>query len=115
TFFSTSERLEIGDIPFISHGPKPTRREALEYYRRAAESYDLDIHLYEEVQEVSGSDGNFTVQTNLDKYKADKVVVSTGFYDIAKTMNIPGEELDKVRHYYDEAHAYAWQNVVVIG
>lgn len=115
TFFSTSERLEIGDIPFISHNSKPTRREALEYYRRAAESYDLDIHLYEEVQQVDGEDGDFTVKTNKDSYQASKVVVATGFYDIPRMMNIPGEELDKVRHYYDEAHAYAWQNVLIIG
>ncbi len=115
TFFSTSERLEIGGVPFISHGPKPTRREALEYYRRAAENYKLDINLYEEVQEVSGEDGNFTVTTDKNSYEASKVVVATGFYDIAKKMNIPGEELDKVAHYYDEAHPYSWQNVLVIG
>jgi len=115
TFFSTSERLEIGGVPFISHGPKPTRREALEYYRRAAESYELDIHVYEEVQSVEGSDGNFTVSTDKDTYPAEKVVVATGFYDIPKKMNIPGEELDKVSHYYDEAHPYAWQNVLIIG
>jgi len=115
TFFSTSERLEIGGVPFISHGPKPTRREALEYYRRTAESHELDIHVYEEVQSVEGSDGSFTVITDKDRYDAEKVVVATGFYDIAKKMNIPGEELDKVTHYYDEAHPYAWQDVLVIG
>ncbi len=115
TFFSTSDRLEIGDVPFISHNPKPTRREALEYYRRAAESYDLDIHLYEEVQDITGQDQSFTVKTDQDSYEASKVVVATGFYDVPKMMNIPGEELDKVRHYYDEAHAYAWQDVLVIG
>ncbi|GAA5522372.1 YpdA family putative bacillithiol disulfide reductase [Aliifodinibius salicampi] len=115
TFFSTSERLEIGGVPFISHNPKPTRREALEYYRRAAESYDLDIHLYEEVKAVDGEDQEFIVQTDQGEYDASKVVVATGFYDIAKMMNIPGEELDKVKHYYDEAHAYAWQDVLVIG
>lgn len=115
TFFSTSERLEIGSVPFISHNPKPTRREALEYYRRAAESYDLDINLYEEVQDVSGSDQSFIIKTSKDNYEASKVVVSTGFYDIPKMMDIPGEKLDKVRHYYDEAHAYAWQNVLVVG
>lgn len=115
TFFSTSDRLEIGDVPFISHNPKPTRREALEYYRRAAESYDLDVHLYEGVKEITGDDFSFTVHTDQDQYEASKVVVATGFYDIPKMMNIPGEELDKVRHYYDEAHAYAWQNVLVIG
>lgn len=115
TFFSTSERLEIGGVPFISHGPKPTRREALEYYRRAAETHNLDIHVYEEVQDISGEDHDFTITTDKDSYQASKVVVATGFYDIAKKMNIPGEELDKVTHYYDEAHPYAWQDVVVIG
>ena len=115
TFFSTSERLEIGDVPFISHGPKPTRREAMEYYRRAAEHYDLDINLYEEVQHIDGENGNFTVQTDQATYSAKKIVVASGFYDIPKTMGIPGEELDKVTHYYDEAHAYAWQDIVVIG
>lgn len=115
TFFSTSERLEIGDVPFISHNPKPTRREALEYYRRAAESYDLDIHLYEEVQDISGNDQSFEIQTDQDSYEASKVVVATGFYDVPKMMGVPGEDLDKVRHYYDEAHAYAWQDVLVIG
>ncbi len=115
TFFSTSERLEIGGVPFISHNPKPTRREALEYYRRAAESYDLDIHLYEEVQQVKGDDQSFEVITDKDQYKAEKVVMATGFYDIPKMMGIPGEELEKVKHYYDEAHAYAWQDVLVIG
>ncbi|SMO60584.1 YpdA family putative bacillithiol disulfide reductase [Fodinibius sediminis] len=115
TFFSTSERLEIGEVPFISHNPKPTRREALEYYRRAAESYNLDVHLYEEVQAIDGEDEQFLVKTDHGQYAASKVVVATGFYDIARLMNIPGEELDKVRHYYDEAHAYAWQDVLVIG
>ena len=115
TFFSTSDRLEIGDVPFISHGPKPTRREALEYYRRAAESFNLDINLYEEVQKIDGQDGDFVVSTDKDDYEASKIVVATGFYDIPKKMNVPGEELDKVKHYYDEAHAYAWQDVLVIG
>lgn len=115
TFFSTSDRLEIGDVPFISHGPKPTRREALEYYRRAAESFDLDINLYEEVQKIDGKDGEFVVNTDKGHYEASKVVVATGFYDIPKKMNVPGEELDKVKHYYDEAHPYAWQDILVIG
>ncbi|WP_138431312.1 YpdA family putative bacillithiol disulfide reductase [Fodinibius saliphilus] len=115
TFFSTSERLEIGEVPFISHNPKPTRREALEYYRRAAESYNLDIHLYEEVQDIEGSDHSFTISTSKGTYKAEKVVVATGFYDIPNKMGVPGEDLQKVTHYYDEAHAYAWQDVLVIG
>lgn len=115
TFFSSSERLEIGDVPFISHNPKPTRREALEYYRRAAESYDLDVNLYEKVLDITGEDQAFVVKTDKGNYEASKVVVATGFYDIPKMMNLPGEELDKVKHYYDEAHAYAWQDVLVIG
>ncbi len=115
TFFSTSERLEIGNVPFISHGPKPTRREALEYYRCVAEHYSLDISLYEEVKKIEGADGGFAIKTNKRELQADKAVVSTGFYDLAKKMNIPGEELDKVKHYYDEAHPYAWQNITVIG
>lgn len=115
TFFSTSERLEIGNIPFISHGPKPTRKEALEYYRRAAEHYDLDVHLYEEVLDVAGKDGEFSVKTVKDRYPAQKVVLATGFYGKPKKMNVPGEDLPKVLHYYDEPHRYAWQNVLVVG
>lgn len=115
TFFSTSDRLEIGDIPFISHGPKPTRREALEYYRRVAEHYELPIHLYESVESVEGEDGNFTVITNKGSYTAQKVVVATGFYGTPNKMNVPGEDLPKVRHYYNDPHPYAWQNVLVVG
>ena len=115
TFFSTSNRLEIGNIPFISHGPKPTRKEALEYYRRAAEHYKLDVNLYEEVKSVDGSDGNFTVTTDKQTYIAEKVVVATGFYGRPNLMNIPGEDLPKVLHYYDEPHRYAWQDVLVVG
>ncbi|WP_340106888.1 YpdA family putative bacillithiol disulfide reductase [Rhodohalobacter sp. 8-1] len=115
TFFSTSDRLEIGNIPFISHGPKPTRKEALEYYRRAAEHFDLNVNLYETVQTVTGGDGNFEVTTNKDTYKADKVVVATGFYGQENLMKVPGEDLPKVLHYYDEPHRYAWQNVLVVG
>jgi len=115
TFFSTSDRLEIGNIPFISHGPKPTRKEALEYYRRAAEHYELDVKLYETVESVSGSDGDFTVKTEKGSYSAGKVVVATGFYGQENKMNVPGEDLPKVLHYYDEPHRYAWQNVLVVG
>ena len=115
TFFSTSEKLEIGNIPFISHGPKPTRQEALEYYRRAAEHYELNIHLYEKVRSIDGSDNNFTVKTDKKSYNASKVVLATGFYGKAKMMDVPGESLPKVRHYYDDPHPYAWQNVLVVG
>lgn len=115
TFFSTSDRLEIGDVPFISHGAKPTRSEALEYYRRVAESFELPVHLYEAVESLEGTDGDFTVTTDKDVYKAEKVVVATGFYGSANMMNVPGEELPKVKHYYDEPHPYAWQKVLVVG
>ena len=115
TFFSTSDRLEIGDVPFISHGPKPTRSEALEYYRRVAESFELPIHLYESVESLEGTDGDFTVTTGKDVYKAEKVVVATGFYGSPNMMNVPGEELPKVKHYYDEPHPYTWQKVLVVG
>jgi len=115
TFFSTSDRLEIGNIPFISHGPKPTRKEALEYYRRCAEHYELDVKLYETVKNVHGEDGNFTIVTDKGTYSAQKVVVATGFYGQENKMNVPGEKLEKVLHYYDEPHRYAWQNVLVVG
>lgn len=115
TFFSTSDKLEIGNIPFISHGPKPTRREALEYYRRAAEHYDLNIRLFEEVESVAGKDGAFKVKTAKGVYEGNKVVLATGFYGQENLLNIPGEELPKVTHYYDDPHKYAWQNVVVVG
>ena len=115
TFFSTSDRLEIGNIPFISHGSKPTRKEALEYYRRAAEHFDLNVNLYETVKTVTGDDGNFEVTTDKDTYSAEKVVVATGFYGQENLMNVPGEDLPKVLHYYDEPHRYAWQDVLVVG
>lgn len=115
TFFSTSDRLEIGNIPFISHGPKPTRKEALEYYRRTAEHYELDINLYETVQTVNGEDGNYEVVTEKGTYRADKIVVATGFYGQENRMGVPGEDQQKVLHYYDEPHRYAWQNVLVVG
>jgi len=115
TFFSTSDKLEIGNIPFISHGSKPTRKEALEYYRRAAEHYNLNINLFEEVKDVKGEDGKFEVVTDKKSYKVEKVVLATGFYGKPNMMNVPGEELPKVLHYYDDPHRYAWQNVLVVG
>ncbi len=115
TFFSTSDKLEIGNIPFISHGSKPTRKEALEYYRRTAEHYDLNINLYEEVKNVNGDDGKYEIVTTKDTYSAKKVVLATGFYGKPNMMNIPGEGLPKVLHYYDDPHRYAWQNVLVVG
>lgn len=115
TFFSTSDRLEIGEIPFISHGNKPTRSEALEYYRRVAENFNLPIRLYEEVENIGGNDGDFLVQTSKRTCTSSKVILATGFYGLAKQMNIPGENLPKVKHYYKEPHPYSWQKVLVIG
>jgi thioredoxin reductase (NADPH) len=115
TFFSTSKLLEIGDVPFISHGEKPTRAEALEYFRRVQEKWQLNIQYYEEVTDVTGTDGAFTVHTGRGQYRTRKVVMATGFYDHPVLMGIPGEELPKVRHYYDEPHPYIHQKVAVIG
>ncbi len=115
TFFSTSKLLEIGDVPFISHGEKPTRTEALEYFRRVQEKWKLNIHYYERVTDVSGANGDFTVGTAKGRYQAKKVVVATGFYDYPVLMNVPGETLQKVKHYYDEPHPYIHQKVAVIG
>jgi len=121
TFFSTSERLEIGGIPFVSNNPKPTRPEALEYYRRVALSNHLNIHLFEKVNEVktqgtrSNEQQRFLVTTNKDVYTADYIIIATGFYDIPYKLNVPGEDLPKVTHYYKEPHFYAFQKVIVVG
>ncbi|OYX24812.1 MAG: hypothetical protein B7Z06_08380 [Flavobacteriales bacterium 32-35-8] len=115
TFFSTSEKLEIDDIPFISNNPKPNRDEALEYYRRVATSNKLHINLYETVLAIKKEDERFSISTSKSNYISKKVIICTGFYDIPKLLDIPGEHLPKVTHYYKEAHNYALQNVVVIG
>jgi thioredoxin reductase (NADPH) len=115
TFFSTADRLEIGDVPFISHGDKPTRREALNYYRRVAQAWDLDVRTYERVEALDGEAGRFDVRTDRGVHRARAVVAATGYYDTPKLMNVPGEDLAKVRHYYDEPHRYAYQDVAVIG
>jgi thioredoxin reductase (NADPH) len=115
TFFSTSEKLEIDDIPFISNNPKPNRDEALEYYRRVAMSNKLHINLYETVHAIKKDGNGFSVSTSKNNYISKHVVICTGFYDIPNLMNIPGEQLPKATHYYKEAHNYALQNVVVIG
>jgi len=119
TFFSTSERLEIGAVPFVSNNPKPTRAEALEYYRRVAASNQLNIHLYETVRSVNsngiGTKKIFTVSTSKAVYTANNIIIATGFYDIPYLLNVPGEELPKVTHYYKEPHSYAFQKVLVVG
>jgi len=115
TFFSTSERIEIGGVPFVSNNVKPTRPEALEYYRRIAVSGHLNIHLQEEVKTVNDVDGKYEVTTSIQKYFATNIIIATGFYDIPVLMNVPGEDLQKVTHYYKEPHFYAMQKVVVVG
>lgn len=115
TFFSTSEKLEIGGIPFVTINNKPTRAEALEYYRRVATSNHLPIHLFEEVTAVTRENDVYTVTTSKGTYKAKRIIISTGFYDIAVKLNIPGEDLPKVQHYYKDPHFFAMQKVVVVG
>jgi thioredoxin reductase (NADPH) len=115
TFFSTSERLEIGGIPFVSNNPKPTRAEALEYYRRVAISAGSNIRLFEAVTAVKKEDDIFQVTTIKANYTADNIIISTGFYDIPYLLNVKGEELDKVKHYYKDPHFYAFQKVLVVG
>ena len=116
TFFSTSEKLELDDIPFISSNPKPAKREALEYYRRIATTNEVNIKLFEKVNSVE------TIGENLHKvisakaeYFAKNIIIATGFYDIPNYLNVPGEELPKVSHYYDDPHYYATQKVIVVG
>lgn len=115
TFFSTSRLLEIGDTPFISHAEKPTRREALEYYRRITDSWHLNVKLYEEVIKMKPLGEKYVVETNKNIYSAHGVVIATGFYDTPRLMNVPGENLSKVKHYYDDAHVYMGQKVMVVG
>ncbi|MDE1160554.1 MAG: YpdA family putative bacillithiol disulfide reductase [Acidobacteriaceae bacterium] len=120
TFFTTPELLEIGNMPFPSTNQKPTRSEALEYYRKVAQHYALDVRQYERVVRVSGSDGAFEVHT-VDRFdrttihRAKKLIVSTGYYDLPNKLGIDGEELSKVAHYYNEAHPFAGEDVLVIG
>ncbi|RDC57458.1 YpdA family putative bacillithiol disulfide reductase [Pedobacter chinensis] len=116
TFFSTSQKLEIGGVPFVTISPKPNRNEAVEYYRRVAEKFGLNINLFEKVKQVNKNEAEiFEVETSKTHYTAKNVIVATGFYDVPLLMNIPGENLPKVTHYYKDPHLYAFQNVVVVG
>ena len=115
SFFSTSDRLEIGNIPFISQQPKPTRAEALEYYRRVASSKNLNISLYEEINSVEKSINGFKIITSKSEYLTKFLIVATGFYDFPYLLNIDGENLKKVRHYYSEPHPYFGMNLAIIG
>jgi thioredoxin reductase (NADPH) len=119
-FFTTPELLEIGDIPMTSLNEKPGRTEALKYYRRVADHYKLNIHQYERVLGFTGEDGDFTLETETSwgeqaRYGARKIILATGYYDIPNRLNVPGEDLEKVIHYYREAHPYYNQDVLVVG
>src|SRR5690606_20224923 len=107
TFFSTAERLEIGNLPFVSINPKPKRAEALEYYRRVSLSYDLNLRLFETVNNVIKKGDTFSLETSKSSYKARNIIIATGFYDIPMLMDIPGEKLPKVFHYYQEPHYFS--------
>lgn len=116
TFFSTAQKLEIADIPFIAHTDKPTRREALEYYRRLYSAFDLKVNTYETVQKLDiNKDHSYTIFTSKGRYHTRSVIVATGFYDTPRLLNIPGENLPKVRHFYEDAHPYIGEKVLVIG
>lgn len=115
TFFSTSDKLEIGGVPFISHNAKPTRAEALEYYRRVTSHWKLPLRLYEKITEVRREDDLFEVTTDKGNYHSKKIIIATGFYDFPYLLNVPGEQLPKVLHYYKEAHPFFGMNVVVVG
>ena len=120
TFFTTPELLEIGDMPFSSPNQKPSRNEALEYYRKVAEHYQLEMRLYQNVSSLTGEDGDFAITTvdRFDRqrvYAARKVILATGYYDLPNYLEVPGEELPKVLHYYHDPHPYYDQRVVVIG
>ncbi|WP_114791498.1 YpdA family putative bacillithiol disulfide reductase [Niabella yanshanensis] len=120
TFFSTSDRLEIGNVPFVSNNAKPTRNESLEYYRRVTQNFNVNIHLFEKVIQVDiaqVTDGRsyFHIQSSKANYTCDHVIIATGFYDIPYLLQVPGEELSKVTHYYSDPHFYAFQDVVVVG
>ena len=115
TFFSTSDRLEIGEVPFISHNPKPTRSEALEYYRRVSSSWELNTRLYEQIISINKSSDGFNVESSKQTYSAKNIIIATGFYDLPYLLNVEGENLPKVRHYYEEPHPYFDMNVIVVG
>jgi len=115
TFFSTSDKLEIGGIPFISHNVKPTRTEALEYYRRVCDTWKLNLSLYNEVSEINSVNTHFELNTQKSIIKSKRVVISTGFYDIPYLLNVPGEEREKVLHYYSESHPYYKMDIAIVG
>ncbi len=115
TFFSTSKKLEIGNVPFISHHDKPNRQEALEYFRRLYEVWKLNVKFFEEAKKIKKNKEGFVIHTDKTKHFCSQLVVATGFYDHPQLMDVKGEKLSKVRHYYDDPHPYINQKVAVIG
>jgi len=115
TFFSSSDRLEIGGVPFISHQSKPNRFEALEYFRRVATSWELKLKLYEKIEQVVKKNDLFEVSTTKGSYTSKSIVIATGFYDYPYMIGVEGEDLPKVKHYYDEPHPYFGQKILVVG
>jgi thioredoxin reductase (NADPH) len=115
TFFSTSDKLEIGGVPFVSNSIKPTRAESLEYYRRVTSSNQLNIHLFEAVLSNQRKNDYYEITTTKAVYHAKNIIIATGFYDVSVKMNIPGEDLPKVRHYYKDPNFYTFQKVLVVG
>ncbi|CAM3756540.1 YpdA family putative bacillithiol disulfide reductase [Mucilaginibacter galii] len=115
TFFSTSEKLEIGGYPFATTHVKPTRADALEYYRRVALNNELPLRLFEEVTGINQNNDFYTITSSKATYQAKNIIIATGFYDISVNLDIPGEDLPKVKHYYQDPHFYTLQKVVVVG
>jgi thioredoxin reductase (NADPH) len=116
TFFSTSERLEIGEVPFVSNNAKPTRSEALEYYRRVVAHKYLNVRLFEEVLQVMPMDlGGYEIISKKNTYETDHIIIASGFYDIPQKLGVKGEDLPKVTHYYKDPHFYSFQKVLVVG
>ncbi len=115
TFFSTSDKLEVGEVPFISNNPKPTRAEALEYFRRVASSWELETRLYEQVESIEKAGDLFKITSSKQAYEAKNLILATGFYDLPYLLGVPGEDLPKVRHYYNEPHPYYDMDVAVVG
>lgn len=115
TFFSTSEKLEIGEVPFISHNVKPTRSEALEYYRRVTQFWELKTRLYENVKEINKTNSGFSIKSDKETYQSKYIIIATGFYDLPYLLNVEGEKLPKVKHYYDEPHPYFNMRIAIVG
>lgn len=115
TFFSTAENIEIGDVPFVSMGMRPNRIEALKYYRKVVDHYQLNLQLFTEVTNIEKHENSFHVITNNESYETKNVILATGYYDVPRYLHIPGEDLPHVSHYYDEAYKYSQTDVLVVG